>query len=144
MDGIAIFCDSIDEMIITHSEVLFEKKITFFLFDRDINGLRSMDYIGLRASSWETANVEWVINIDRDYQEMVQYFDNADSNRIAVIPAIFGGAAIIKEEFKSSGIQMITLEDSIGFDAFNMKQALISRFLKEGILKVLFNFRDTY
>lgn len=134
-DGITVFCDAIDE-ILMESKTLQNIQLTFFVFDRMINGISVRDYVEFRASKWEKMEIKWNLKIDHDYQRILQYFDDSDSHRVAIVPSLFGGASIIKTELIESRIPMLFPDIDISVDNLKLKDKVVKAILGKGMSKL--------
>ncbi len=125
LNGLDSFCDAIDQLI---TKPPFSS-VTFFLSERDINGMPAKDYIQFRAEKWEKVNIQWKVLIDQDYPTVVKYFE--DIRRVAVLPSVFGGASIIKAEL--SGLPILSLDFGSLSDKSKIKDIIGKAILGKGI-----------
>lgn len=130
MDGIIQFCDAIDKIVVESAKALIDSKLTFFVFERNINGIPVKDYLEFRAEKWEAKKISWNWKIDYDYQKIIEYFDDSQQNRIAIVPSYFAGGSIIQSELIGSGIPIFSFDMEPSSEYSIMKDEIVKSILE--------------
>ncbi|KAJ3097280.1 hypothetical protein HDU97_004965 [Phlyctochytrium planicorne] len=102
--GLKTFCDAIDLMSI--QLVAENVKVTFMGFSSTILDMTSEEYIELRATAWESNDLQWSIQNTDSLKSILTYMTSS-LDKLAVIPSEFDAYAGIPQMLYYSGVPFI-------------------------------------